>query len=216
MLKIDRAGGRLIGDRRLSRSRQPARQAAPEGPVAPPWWRSTRPAAASNVTGVAGVELLNTRGEARDPNDRRPGDRHPPGRRQSSSPTAGPSRRTTFDSDVQLDRIRNEVTLNTRGGDVKGSELARPDRHRLERHRRRSSRSCEKTTGIVRINAGAGSVTVEGTSNRRADRRPRRRGRRGRRSRGAARDLQRGRGQRGPHAAGRRAISSTPSRAMRA
>ncbi len=113
-----------------------------------------------DVTGVAGVELLTTRGEAKIQKIvGRVTGTHRGG--EIGITDSGPVKLTTFGSDVQLAQIRNEVTLNTRGGDLKGSELAGPidiDTNGTDV----TLEKLEKTTGIVRVNATEGSVTIKG------------------------------------------------------
>ena len=112
------------------------------------------------VAGVAGVELLNTRGEAQ---IRKIAGRVTGTHRGGTLVVtdSGPVKLSTFGSDVRLEQIRNEVTLTIRGGDLKGSELAGP----IDIDANGSDVELEKldkTGGIVRVNASGGSVSVKG------------------------------------------------------
>jgi len=112
------------------------------------------------ITRVATVELGNTRGktELRDISGRVTGN-HRGGELRLAN--AGSVKLTTVGVDVELEQIRGEATLNTRGGELKGSELAGPidiDSNGTDI----TLEKLEKTTGIVRINAVSGSVSVQG------------------------------------------------------
>jgi len=157
-LKIERAGGRIVvsvdfpeGGRQRSRLllKVPARLLVSADSV-------TR----LQMTGVEGVELFNTRGEAELKNIAgRVSGTHRGGTLLVSD--AGPVKLTTFGSDVRLERIRNEVSITTRGGDLKGSELAGPvdvDANGTDVE----IEKLEKTVGVVRVNASGGSVSVKG------------------------------------------------------
>jgi hypothetical protein len=159
LVKIDRAGGRLIATVNFP---DPGSQRARLALKIPSRLLAGLDSTSGRmeVTGVAGVELLNTRGEAQ---IRKIAGRVTGTHRGGTLAVAdsGPVKLTTFGSDVRLERIRNEVTITTRGGDLKGSELAGPidvDANGADIELEK----LEKTTGIVRINAAGGSVSVKG------------------------------------------------------
>lgn len=112
------------------------------------------------ITRVATVDLGNARGQARlrDISGRvsgnfRGGELH--------VTNAGSLKLTTIGVDVRLEQIRGEATLNTRAGELKGTELAGPidiDSTGTDI----TLEKLDKTTGILRINAVSGSVTVKG------------------------------------------------------
>jgi hypothetical protein len=111
------------------------------------------------VSDVAGVEL-NSRGDIR---LRKVGGRvtgtHRGGTLAISD--GGSIKVTTVNCDVQVERIKNEASLNTRGGDLKGTELAGP----IDIEASGTDivlEKLEKTTGILRIHAVSGSVSVKG------------------------------------------------------
>jgi hypothetical protein len=114
----------------------------------------------TRISRVAGVELTNSRGES--------------SVKQIAGPVSGTFRGgelqiadadavklTTVGVDVRIDRVRGETTLNMRAGELKGSDLGGPidldttgtdiDLDRLD-----------KATGMVRVNATAGSVSLKG------------------------------------------------------
>ncbi len=159
VLKIDRAGGRLVATvdyPEAGSQRARLLLKVPSRLMAALDSTSGR----LEVTGVAGLELLNTRGEAKIQKIAgRVTGTHRGG--EIVITDSGPVKLTTFGSDVQLGQIRNEVTLNTRGGEVKGNELAGP----IDIDANDTSvtlEKLEKTTGIVRVNAGGGSVSIKG------------------------------------------------------
>ena len=159
VLKIDRAGGRLIATVDYPEAgSQRARLLLKIPSRLMTALEST--SGRLEVTGVAGIDLLNTRGEAQ---VRKIAGRVTGSHRGGELIIAdsGPVKVTTNGSDVQLERIRGEVTLNTRGGEVKASELAGPvdiDANDTDL----KLENLEKTTGILRINATGGSVSIKG------------------------------------------------------
>ena len=112
------------------------------------------------IAHVAAVDLGNARGQAelRDISGRvsgnfRGGELH--------VTNAGSLKLTTVGVDLRLEQIRGEATLNTRAGELKGSELAGPidiDSNGTDI----ALEKLDKTTGILRINAVAGEVVVKG------------------------------------------------------
>jgi hypothetical protein len=157
-LKVERAGARMVisvdfpeGGRQRSRLslKVPARLLVSADSV-------TR----LQMTGVDGAELFNTRGEAQLKKiTGRVSGTHRGGTLLVSD--AGPVKLTSFGSDVRLEQIRNEVSITTRGGDLKCSELAGP----VDIDANGSDveiEKLEKTVGVVRVNASGGSVTVKG------------------------------------------------------
>ena len=114
----------------------------------------------TRISGVAAVDLTNSRGEStfkqiagRVSGTFRGG--------ELQIADAGAVKLTTTGVDVRLDRIRGEVSLNMRAGELKGSEIGGAleldttgtdvDLDRLD-----------KATGMVRVNATSGSVTLKG------------------------------------------------------
>jgi putative adhesin len=74
---------------------------------------------------------------------------------------AGSLKLTTNGAEVRVEQIRGETTLNTRGGELKGSDLAGP----IDIDSAGTDivlEKLDKTSGILRINAVSGSVTVKG------------------------------------------------------
>jgi len=74
---------------------------------------------------------------------------------------AGSVKLTTVGMDVRLEQINGQVSLNMRAGDLRGEELGGPvdiDATGVDIELEK----LEKTTGIVRITASAGSVSVKG------------------------------------------------------
>ena len=111
------------------------------------------------IARVATVDLGNARGKAelRDISGRVSGNF----RGELRVTNAGSLKLTTIGADVRLERIRGEATLNTRAGELKGSELAGPidiDSSGTDI----ALEKLDKTTGILRINAVSGSVSVKG------------------------------------------------------
>jgi hypothetical protein len=112
------------------------------------------------IARVAAVDLGNARGKAelRDISGRVSGNFRGGELRVTN---AGSLKLTTIGADIRLERIRGETALNTRGGELKGSELAGP----IDIDSSGSDIALEKldkTTGILRINAVSGSVSVKG------------------------------------------------------
>ena len=184
--------GRQPADRRaveFPRPGQPARQAASEDPVAPPGHARTRaPQPRRHQRRRRRAHELARRSEI---------ERSPAG---CPAPIGAARLRITDSGSVEAHDGRQRRAGRTDHGRGLAQHARRgPERQRARRRRSTSTRTAptssleklEKTTGIVRINAVQGSVTVKGLRTEgRIDVRERRRGR-GRRSRGAARDLQR-------------------------
>jgi hypothetical protein len=116
-------------------------------------------AASLTVTGVAGVETAS-RSEARISKIAgRVSGTHRGG--ELSVSDSGSVRLTTINTDVRLEHIAGEVGLNMRGGELKASELTGPidlDTSGTDV----TLGKLEKVTGLVRINANGGSVTLNG------------------------------------------------------
>lgn len=112
-----------------------------------------------NVTGVAGVELSSSRGEARIRNIAG----KVTGTHRGGELLVADSRSvnlTTMGADVQLERIAGETTLNIRSGELKASELGGA----IEIDSQGADITLDKTqkaTGVLRITAVSGSVTVK-------------------------------------------------------
>lgn len=112
------------------------------------------------ITRVATVDLGNARGRAelRNISGRVSGNFRGGELRVTN---AGSLKLTTIGVDVRLEQTRGEATLNMRGGELKGSELAGPidiDSAGTDI----TLEKLDKTTGILRINAVSGSVSVKG------------------------------------------------------
>jgi hypothetical protein len=157
-LKIQPAGSRLIAEVKLpTGGRQRARLLL----KVPARLRvSLDSVSGLKVTDVGEVELFNTRGEAQ---LRKVVGRVTGTHRGGSLLIAdsGPLKLTTFGANVDVQRIRGEVILTTRSGDLKGTELTGPieiDANGTDVVLDR----LEKATGILRINAASGSVAVKG------------------------------------------------------
>ena len=116
--------------------------------------------ARSRVTNVAEIELSNSRGESEF--------KQIAGRVSGSYrggevriTDVGGVKLTTVGTDVQLQQIRGEASLNMRSGELRGSDLAGPidiDSNGTDI----ALEKLDKTTGILRINAVSGSVSVKG------------------------------------------------------
>jgi hypothetical protein len=116
--------------------------------------------ARSRVANVAEIELTNSRGESefkqiagRVSGNYRGG--------EIRITDARGVKLTTNGTDVRLEQIRGEATLNMRSGELRGSDLAGPvdiDSNGTDI----TLEKLDKTTGIVRINAVSGSVSVKG------------------------------------------------------
>jgi hypothetical protein len=117
-------------------------------------------AAEVSATGVAGVQLASSRGRTRVAHVA--GDvtgTHRNGELIISD--SGSVKLTANGSDVTIERITREIALNMRSGDLKASELGGPvdlDTTGTDI----TLDKLEKTSGILRINATSGSVTVKG------------------------------------------------------
>ena len=159
VLKVDRAGGRLIAEVKFP---VPGRQRANLVMHVPSRLQlKVEPSSArSRVANVADVELSNSRGESefkqiagRVSGNYRGG--------ELQIVDAGGLKLTTVGTDVRLEQIRGEVTLNMKGGELRGSNIGGPiDLDTIGTDI--SLEKLEKTTGILRINAVGGSVSVKG------------------------------------------------------
>lgn len=116
--------------------------------------------APTKVTGVASIELVNSRGESefsriagRVSGTYRGG--------ELRIADAGAVKLTTNGVDVRLDRVRGEASLNMRGGELRGTEIAGPidlDTNGTDVELERM----EKATGALHINATGGSISLQG------------------------------------------------------
>jgi hypothetical protein len=116
--------------------------------------------ARSRIANVAEVELANSRGESefkqiagRVSGNYRGG--------EIRIADARGVKLTTNGTDVRLEQIRGEATVNMRSGELRGSDLAGPvdiDSNGTDI----TLEKLDKTTGILRINAVSGSVSVKG------------------------------------------------------
>jgi hypothetical protein len=114
----------------------------------------------TRISGVAAVDLTNSRGES---NVKQIAGRvsgtYRGGELQIAD--AGAVKLTTVGTDVRIDRIRGEASLNMRAGELKGSEISGA----LELDTTGTDvelDKLDKATGMVRINATGGSVTLKG------------------------------------------------------
>jgi hypothetical protein len=115
-----------------------------------------------NVSGVAGVELSSSRGEARVRNiTGKVTGTHRGG--ELFVANSGSVKLTTMGTEVQLERVSGETTLNIRGGELRASELAGPIEIDAEGAEITLDK-IQKATGVVRIHAASRSVTVKGLS----------------------------------------------------
>jgi hypothetical protein len=159
VLKIDRAGARMVATVKFP---QGGSQRARLVLRIPSRLQTALDSTSGRleITNVAGVDLLNTRGETQ---IRKIAGRVSGTHRGGEMVVAdsGSVRLTTVGSDLRLGPIRNEVTLNTRLGEVRGADLAGPidiDATGTDVELDK----LEKTTGIVRVNANSGSVSIKG------------------------------------------------------
>jgi hypothetical protein len=159
VLSVDRAGGRMIVSVKFPRVGVQRGRLVLKVPAR----LETAYDATSGrleIAGVAAVDLLNSRGDAQIRNiTGRVGGAHRGGTIVITD--TGPVKLSAVGSDVRLERIRGEVTLNTRSGEVKGRELAGPidiDANGTDVELDKF----EKTTGILRIKAQDGSIAIEG------------------------------------------------------
>jgi hypothetical protein len=112
------------------------------------------------VSGVAGLELASShgRGEIRKVAGRVTGTYRGGELLVADS---GSVKLTTAGTDVKLEQIRGDVTLNMRSGELKAGELGGP----IDLDTTGTDISLDKldnATGILRINAASGSVTLNG------------------------------------------------------
>jgi hypothetical protein len=116
--------------------------------------------AATKVTGVASIELTNSRGEStfsqiagRVTGTYRGG--------ELRITDAGGLKLTTNGAEVRLDRIRGEASLNMRGGELRANELAGAldlDASGVDIELDK----LDKAAGVMRIKAAGGSVAIKG------------------------------------------------------
>jgi Toastrack DUF4097 len=112
-----------------------------------------------DVSGVAGVELSSTRGEARVrkiagkvTGSHRGGELH--------VADCASLRLTTMGADVQIERVSGETSMNVRSGELRASDLAGTidiDSQGAEINLDK----LQKATGVLRVNAVAGSVHIK-------------------------------------------------------
>jgi hypothetical protein len=116
--------------------------------------------ARTKMSGVASVELTNSRGES----DFTQIAGSVSGMYRGGElriADAGAVKLTTNGADVRLDRIRSDVSVNMRGGELRGSEIGGPidlDTNGVDIELEK----LDKVTGMVRINASGGSVSLKG------------------------------------------------------
>ncbi len=115
-----------------------------------------------NVSGVAGVELASSRGEARVRNiTGKVSGTHRGGELLVTN--SGSVKLTSMGTELQLERISGDTTLNIRGGELRASDLAGPIEIDAEGAEITLDKM-QKATGVVRIRAASRSVTVRGLS----------------------------------------------------
>jgi hypothetical protein len=112
------------------------------------------------ISNVSGVELGLARGETILRNiERRAVVSHRGG--DLTITDVGSLKLTTRGSDVRLERVRGELTANTQAGELKGTSLLGP----IELDASATDITIDgmdKTTGMMRVNAVAGSVALRG------------------------------------------------------
>jgi hypothetical protein len=114
----------------------------------------------TRISGVADVDLTNSGGESEF--------KQIAGRLSGSYRggelqviDCGSVKLTTNGADVRLEQIRREVSLNMRGGELKGAEIGGAidlDTNGTDV----TLEKLDKTSGMIRINAAGGSVSVKG------------------------------------------------------
>jgi hypothetical protein len=112
------------------------------------------------LSGVAGVELSSTRGEARLRNIAGNVTGTHRGGELSVADSAS-VKLTLISTDVQIERIPGDVSLNIQGGELKGSDIGGA----VEIDSQRADISLDKlkkVTGMLRVNAVSGSVALTG------------------------------------------------------
>jgi len=159
ILKIDRAGGRMIAEAKYP---QEGRQTANLTLHAPSrlQFKIEPTSARTRVAGVGGVELSNSRGESEFKQIAGRVSGNYRGGELRISDARG-VKLTTTGTDVRLEQIRGDATLNMKSGELRGSEIGGPidlDTVGTDIFLEK----LDKTTGIVRINAVSGSVSVKG------------------------------------------------------
>jgi hypothetical protein len=112
------------------------------------------------VTGVAGVELSSTRGEARIRSiagkvtgTHRGGELH--------IAECASVRLTTMNADVQVERVSGETSVNIRSGELRATDLGGPidvDSQGADI----TLDKLQKASGVLRVNAVSGSITIKG------------------------------------------------------
>jgi len=112
------------------------------------------------VSGIAGLELASSHGEGR---IRTIAGRVTGAYRGGELLVAdsGDVKLTTVGTDVQLERIRGEATLNMRSGELKGADLLGP----IDLDTTGTDISLDKlsqATGVLRVHAASGSVRLKG------------------------------------------------------
>jgi hypothetical protein len=116
--------------------------------------------APTRMSGVAAIELTNSRGESEFTKIAgRVSGTYRGGELRISD--AGAVKLATNGADVRLDRIRGEASLNMRGGELRANEIVGPidlDTNGADVELDR----LDKATGMLRINANGGSVSVKG------------------------------------------------------
>lgn len=159
-LQVDSAGGRLVAS--VSYPRAGRQQTLRLRLRVPARLRVVLEASGSplSVTGVAGLDLASSRGEARIRSiaGNVTGTHHGGELRVADS---GSVTLTTMGTDVRLERVAGETTLNIRGGELNASELGGP----IAIDSQGADLALDKihqATGVLRITSVSGSVTVKG------------------------------------------------------
>lgn len=158
-LKIERDGVRILAtvnypvEGRQSATlvlRVPARLQVKLDPMSSP----------THISGVADVDLANSRGESEFSQiSGRLSGTYRGGELRVID--CGSVKLTTNGADVRLEQIRRDVSLNMRGGEVRGSEIGGSidlDTNNTDIWLEK----LDKATGMLRINAVSGSVSVKG------------------------------------------------------
>ncbi len=116
--------------------------------------------ARTRISGVADVELANSRGESEV--------KQIAGRLSGTYRggeldviDCGSLKLTTNGTEVRVNQIRREVSLNMRGGELRGGDIGGPidlDTNGTDI----TLEKLDKTAGVLRVNATSGSVTLKG------------------------------------------------------
>lgn len=114
----------------------------------------------TRISGVAAVDLTNSRGES---NFKQIAGRVSGTYRggELRIADAGAVKLSTNGADIRLERIRGDVSVNMRGGELRGTELGGPidlDTNGVDIELEK----LDKATGMVRINASGGTVSLKG------------------------------------------------------